>query len=76
MRVLLSGIVAAIAIAVVAGFVLRSSQKPVHAFFSTSSARVSEPGDNLVGKNWSGDPRVTADERRTPAPDSKPAAIN
>ena len=74
MRVLLSGIIAAIAIAVVAGIVLRSAREPVHAVYTAPSVRLGEPGTNLVGKAWTGDPRVTSDERRAAQGDSKPGA--
>jgi hypothetical protein len=38
--------------------VLNSEQTLAYKAFATSGARVSDPGYNLVGKNWSGDPSV------------------
>jgi hypothetical protein len=74
MRVLLSGIVAAAVIAIVAGFALRSAQEPAYKVYTSSSARVDDPGSNLVGKNWSGDPRVPPEARKEKLADSKPGA--
>jgi hypothetical protein len=74
MRVLLSGIVVAAVIAVVAAFALRLAQEPVYERFSSSSARVGDPGINLVGKSWSGDPRVSPQARKEKLADSKPGA--
>lgn len=56
MGVILGGIVAAIVLAVGAGFVLRSEQEPAWEVYSTQSTRVGEPGDNLVGPDWTGEP--------------------
>jgi hypothetical protein len=41
-----------------AAAVLNSEQTLAYKAFATSSTRVSDPGYNLVGKNWSGDPIV------------------
>lgn len=58
MGVILTGIVAAIAVALIAGLVLPSFlEKPSWEVFSTTSARVGDPGENLVGPNWSGEGR-------------------
>lgn len=58
MGVILTGIVAAIAVALVAGLVLPSIvEKPSWEVFSTTGARVGDPGENLVGPNWSGEGR-------------------
>ena len=58
MNVVISGIVVAVALGVVSAFALRGSQEPAYAAYSTSSTRVGDPGYNLVGKNWTGDPKV------------------
>jgi hypothetical protein len=42
----------------VAAFVMRAERTPAWEAYSTSSARVGDPGYNLVGKNWSGEPQV------------------
>lgn len=52
MRAIFSGIVLAVAVAVIAGFVLAEVQKPSFEVYATSSTRVGDPGDNLVGSNW------------------------
>ena len=46
----------ALAIGVVAALVLSVAQRPAYQAYSTSSTRVGEPGHNLVGENWSGNP--------------------
>ena len=56
MGVILTGIVAAIVIAVGAGFVLREQQEPAWQVYSTQSTRVGDPGANLVGADFSGEP--------------------
>ncbi|MBS3650011.1 hypothetical protein KEU06_15465 [Pseudaminobacter sp. 19-2017] len=57
MRMILTGIVVAIVIAVGAGYVLQAQQEPSWQVFSTESTRVGDPGHNLVGQNWTGEPR-------------------
>jgi hypothetical protein len=56
MKVIFASVLIAILIAVAAGFILNSLQRPAYEAYSTSSTRVNEPGHNLVGANWSGDP--------------------
>jgi hypothetical protein len=60
MGVILTGIVVAVVIAVGAGFVLRGEQEPAWQVYSTESARVGDPGHNLVGPNWTGEPGGSA----------------
>lgn len=62
MRAILSGIVAAIVFGVIAFFVLAAVQEPAWQVYSTSSTRVGDPGSNLVGKGWTGDPKIRPDE--------------
>jgi hypothetical protein len=54
MRAFISAVVIAIVVAAGAWLVLAGAQKPAYQAFTTSGARVSDPGDNLVGKNWFG----------------------
>jgi hypothetical protein len=61
MKMIVSGIVAAILLGVIAAVVLPSVQAPSYAAYSTSSARVGDPGSNLVGENWTGNPEVPGD---------------
>lgn len=56
MKVVLIGIVAAVVLAAGAGFALQSQQRPAYEVYSTPSARVGNPGENLVGPAWSGEP--------------------
>ena len=61
MNIVISGIVAAVVLGVVAAFALRSVQEPAYQAYSTSSTRVGEPGSNLVGQRWNG----RAEEQRS-----------
>jgi hypothetical protein len=54
MPVILSGIAVAIVIAIAANFVMRSEREPAWQAYTTTSTRVGDPGENLVGPNWSG----------------------
>ncbi len=56
MKVIFASVLVAIAIGVAAAFILSMAQQPAYEAYSTSSTRV-EPGHNLVGENWSGNPR-------------------
>ncbi len=56
MGVILGGVVAAVVLAVGAGFVLRGYQEPAYERYTTQSVRVGDPGENLVGPDWSGEP--------------------
>lgn len=58
MRVLLSGIATAIVLGVIAAGVLSMAQKPSYDVYSSSSTRLGEPGSNLVGKSWTGNPEI------------------
>ena len=60
---ILGGIVAAVVVAVVAGYVLNEEQRPAWQVYSSEeSARIDEPGVNLVGPNWTGENLPEADE--------------
>ncbi|TIM31136.1 MAG: hypothetical protein E5Y63_09045 [Mesorhizobium sp.] len=58
MGMILTGIVVSIAIAVGAGYFLLSAQQqqPAWQVYSSESTRVGDPGHNLVGQNWTGEP--------------------
>jgi hypothetical protein len=58
MRAIVSGIVAAIALGVVAAVILAAVQETAYEKYSTTSTRIDDPGFNLVGKTWSGDPSI------------------
>ncbi len=57
MKVIVGAILVAIVLGVAAALVLNTTQRPAYEVYSTSSVRVGEPGHNLVGENWTGNPR-------------------
>ena len=56
MGVILAGIVATVVLAVGAGFIMRGEHEPAYERYSTGSTRVGDPGSNLVGPDWTGEP--------------------
>lgn len=58
MGMILTGIVVAVAIAFGAGAFFLNTQQQELAWqaYSTDTARVGDPGHNLVGEDWSGEP--------------------
>jgi Na+/H+-translocating membrane pyrophosphatase len=56
MGMILTGIVIAFAIAIGAGYYLNTEQQPAWVVNSSSSTRVGDPGQNLVGPAWTGEP--------------------
>jgi DNA-binding transcriptional regulator of glucitol operon len=54
MKTIVLAVIATLAIAAAAAAVLSGSQRTAYQAYATSGARVSEPGHNLVGPNWSG----------------------
>src|SRR3546814_18278990 len=58
MGIIISGIVTAIVCGAIAAFALSAVQKPSYDAYSTSSTRVGDPGSNLVGREWTGNPTV------------------
>ena len=54
MNIVISGIVAAVVLGIVAAFALRATQEPAYEAYATSSTRVGDPGYNLVGQRWNG----------------------
>jgi hypothetical protein len=58
MGMILTGIVVAVVIAIGAGYFLfeQGDDRPAWQVYSSSSTRVGDPGHNLVGRNWTGDP--------------------
>ena len=60
MGMILTGIVVAVAIATVVGYYMTAEQDPpAWQVYSTESTRVGDPGHNLVGENWKGDPSAS-----------------
>jgi hypothetical protein len=56
MKVILASALAALVLGVGAAFILNTIQEPAYEAYSTTGARVGEPGANLVGPTWSGNP--------------------
>lgn len=65
MKSFLFGVLVAIAIAAAAGLLLEQNQQLAYEAYATSGARVSDPGYNLVGPTWSGEPTVNAPKPRS-----------
>lgn len=62
MGMILTGIVVAVAIAFGAGTFFLNTQQQELAWqaYSADSARVGDPGHNLVGEDWTGEPHGSA----------------
>jgi hypothetical protein len=58
MKTVLGGIVFAVVLTVVAGYLLPRAQEPAYRAFATQSVRIGNPGTNLVGPTWSGEGQV------------------
>jgi hypothetical protein len=71
MPVILASIALAAVLAVIAGLGLYSMQEPVYQSQPMPSVRVGDPGHNLVGSNWSGNPPAPRDAERTANPTSR-----
>jgi hypothetical protein len=56
MRVILSAVCILALLALLAGGGYYLAQEPVYRARPMDSVRVGDPGDNLVGRNWTGDP--------------------
>ena len=56
MKVILASILTAVVLAIGASFVLNATQRPAYQVYSTSGARVGDPGHNLVGPDYSAKP--------------------
>jgi hypothetical protein len=72
MGMIFTGIVAAVIIAIGAGYFLnsQSDDRPAWQVYSTSSVRVGDPGENLVGPGWTGEAELGAAEVETDTPAS------
>jgi hypothetical protein len=55
MKVIVISIVIAALVAACAGLILSLVQEPAYEAFTVPHVRVGNPGDNLVGPEWSGD---------------------
>lgn len=68
MGMIVTGVVAAFVIAIGANFFAGSQgdDRPAWQVYSTSSARVGDPGENLVGPSWTGVGEISAAEKADP----------
>ena len=69
MKMIVTGIVAAVLIAVGASFAVRTqgTDRPAWQVYSPPSAREGEPAQNLVGLTWTGEGEVGATGSADPA---------
>jgi hypothetical protein len=72
MGMIFTGIVVAVAIAIGAGYFLRAEDqdRPAWQVYSSSSTRVDEPGQNLVGPGWTGEGDIGAAQMEADEPAS------
>jgi hypothetical protein len=56
MKVILLSMIVALALGGGAAYLLETTQQEAYQAYSTTGARVDDPGHNLVGENWSGQP--------------------
>jgi hypothetical protein len=56
MKPFLLSVAAAIVLGLAAAALLNSTQQRAYEAYATSGTRVSDPGHNLVGPRWSGEP--------------------
>jgi hypothetical protein len=54
MQIIVTSIVVALLLAAGAGLVLSGTQKPTYQARVMPSVRIDDPGENLVGPDWSG----------------------
>ena len=68
MGMIVTGVVAAFAIAIGASYFVgaQGDDRSAWQVYSTSSARVGDPGENLVGPGWTGEGEVSAAEEADP----------
>ena len=59
MRIIVTSIVVAVLLATAAGAVFSMAQKPVYQARAMPSVRIDDPGENLVGPDWSGLHKIT-----------------
>jgi hypothetical protein len=76
MKAFFAAVIAAVGLGAIAMFALSGAQEFAYEKFSTSGARVSEPGSNLVGHHWTGGPTPAdyADETREKAEEAQSGA--
>lgn len=65
MGMILTGIVVAAAIGIGAGYYLSAQQEPAWQVFSTDSTRVGDPGENLVGQDWTGEGSIVPSDEES-----------
>jgi hypothetical protein len=56
MKVIIASAVAALVLGIGSALILNAVQEPAYQAYSTTGTRVGDPGQNLVGPSWSGNP--------------------
>lgn len=56
MKAFIASVAALVVLGGLAAVVLSFSQRPAYQAYSTIGTRVGDPGENLVGGNWTGNP--------------------
>jgi hypothetical protein len=56
MKPFLLSVIVAVTLAIAAAALLNGTQQRAYEAYATSGTRVSDPGHNLVGPRWSGEP--------------------
>jgi hypothetical protein len=56
MKVILVSVLTAVVITVAAALVLNTTQRSAYEVYKGAGVDVRDPGHNLVGENWSGNP--------------------
>ena len=56
MKIIFASVLVAIVIGVAAAFIMGEAQRPAYQAYSSPPSTRVEPGHNLVGENWSGNP--------------------
>jgi len=55
-KAFLAAVAAVVVLGLAAALVLSLAQRPAYQVFATQATRVGDPGSNLVGGHWSGNP--------------------
>lgn len=56
MKAFIAAVAALVVLGGLAAVVLSFSQRPAYQAYATTGARVGDPGENLVGGSWTGNP--------------------
>ena len=56
MKAFFTAVAATVVLGLAAALVLNFAQRPAYQVFATEATRVGDPGSNLVGAHWTGNP--------------------